>query len=59
MALLVLAFAGQNVSVDSGAGDDLWLRGGRPGRTCRALFDEEGKLAFDMDTLRVRGALVC
>jgi len=59
MALLVLAFAGQNVRVDSGAGGD-YRFGNRFGRHAAKLFDAEGKLAFDMDTLRVamRGVLV-
>lgn len=52
MALLVLAFAGQNVRVDSGAGGD-YRFGNRFGRHAAMLFDAEGKLAFDMDTLRV------
>jgi len=52
MALLVLAFAGQNVRVDSGAGGD-YRFGNRFGRHAANLFDAEGKLAFDMDTLRV------
>lgn len=52
MALLVLAFAGQNVRVDSGAGGD-YRFGNRFGRHAATLFDAEGKLAFDMDTLRV------
>jgi hypothetical protein len=52
MALLVLAFAGQNVRVDSGAGGD-YRFGNRFGRHAATLFDTEGKLAFDMDTLRV------
>ena len=52
MALLVLAFAGQNVRVDSGAGGEFrW--GSRFGRHAAELFDQEGKLAFDMDTLRI------
>ena len=59
LALLVLAFAGQNVRVDSGAGGD-FRSGGRFGRHAAALFDTEGKLAFDTDTLRVaaRGVLI-
>jgi ParB/RepB/Spo0J family partition protein len=59
MALLVLAFACQNVRVDSGAGGD-YRFGGRFGRHAAALFDAEGKLAFDTDTLRVaaRGVLI-
>ncbi|MGO8253464.1 ParB N-terminal domain-containing protein [Rhizobium ruizarguesonis] len=52
MALLVLAFAGQNVRVDSGA-DGTFYGGKRFSRHAVALFDEHGKLAFDQDTLRV------
>lgn len=52
MALLVLAFAGQNVRVDSGAGGDFRF-GNRFGRHAAALVNSDGKLAFDMDTLRV------
>ncbi len=59
LALLVLAFAGQNVRVDSGAGGD-FRYGARFGRHAAALFDAEGRFAFDTDTLRVaaRGVLV-
>ena len=59
LALLVLAFAGQNVRVDSGAGGD-YRYGSRFGRHAAALFDAEGKFAFDTDTLRIaaRGVLV-
>jgi ParB family chromosome partitioning protein len=59
LALLVVAFAGQNVRVDSGAGGDFRF-GGRFGRHAAALFDAEGKFAFDTDTLRVaaRGVLI-
>ncbi|MGO7028539.1 ParB N-terminal domain-containing protein [Rhizobium johnstonii] len=52
MALLVLAFAGQNVRVDSGA-DGTFYGGKRFSRHAVALFDEHGNLAFDQDTLRV------
>lgn len=52
MALLVLAFAGQNVRIDSGA-DGTFYGGKRFSRHAVALFDERGKLAFDQDTLRV------
>ncbi|NLR97288.1 ParB/RepB/Spo0J family partition protein [Rhizobium sp. P38BS-XIX] len=52
MALLVLAFAGQNVRVDSGA-DGAFYGGKRFSRHAVALFDEHGKLAFDQGTLRV------
>lgn len=52
MALLVLAFAGQNVRVDSGA-DGTFYGGKRFSRHVIGLFDEHGKLAFDQDSLRV------
>lgn len=52
MALMVLAFAGQNVRVDSGA-DGTFYGGKRFSRHAVGLFDENGKLAFDQDTLRI------
>ena len=52
MALMVLAFAGQNVRVDSGA-DGTFYGGKRFSRHAVGLFDQDGKLAFDQDTLRV------
>lgn len=59
LALLVLAFAGQNVRVDSGAGGDHGF-GRRMPRHAASLFDTEGKFAFDADTLRIaaRGVLI-
>ncbi len=59
LALLVLAFAGQNVRVDSGAGGDHGF-GRRMPRRAATLFDAEGKFAFDADTLRIaaRGVLI-
>lgn len=59
LALLVLAFAGQNVRVDSGAGGDHGF-GRRMPRHAAILFDAEGKFAFDAETLRVaaRGVLI-
>lgn len=59
MALLVLAFAGQNVRVDSGAGGTLY-GGARFGRHAARLFTGDGRLSFDMDTVRVvaRAALI-
>ncbi|ODT73922.1 MAG: plasmid partitioning protein [Pelagibacterium sp. SCN 63-17] len=59
LALLVLAFAGQNVRVDSGAGGDHGY-GRRFPRHAATLFDAEGKFAFDPETLRVaaRGVLI-
>ncbi|ODT48603.1 MAG: plasmid partitioning protein [Methylobacterium sp. SCN 67-24] len=59
LALLVLAFAGQNVRVDSGAGGDHGY-GRRMPRHAATLFDAEGKFAFDPETLRIaaRGVLI-
>ena len=59
MALLVLAFAGSNVRVDSGAGGALY-GGARFGRHAARLFTDDGRLSFDMDTIRVtaRAALI-
>lgn len=59
LALLVLAFAGQNVRVDSGAGGDHGF-GRRMPRHAGTLFDAEGKFAFDPETLRIaaRGVLI-
>jgi len=59
LALLVLAYAGQNVRVDSGAGGDHGY-GRRMPRHAAMLFDAEGRFAFDTDTLRIaaRGALI-
>ncbi|MCP4734322.1 MAG: plasmid partitioning protein, partial [Bosea sp.] len=52
MALLILAFTGQNVSVTTGAGG-VYYGHSRLARHVVALFDAEGHLACDMDTLRV------
>ncbi len=52
MALMVLAFAGQNVRADSGA-DGTFYGGKRFSRHAVALFDQHGKLTFDQDTLRI------
>lgn len=59
MALLVLAFAGQNVRVDSGAEGGLY-GAERFGRHAARLLAEDGRLSFDMDTVRVaaRAALI-
>ncbi|MBC7152301.1 MAG: ParB/RepB/Spo0J family partition protein [Rhizobium sp.] len=51
MALLVLAFAGQNVRVDSGANDTVFGPK-RFRRHAARLFSEDGKLAFDTETVR-------
>lgn len=53
MALLVLAFAGQNVTVASGARDISYYGAAGLGEHAARLFDQDGKLKFDMDTLRV------
>jgi ParB family chromosome partitioning protein len=52
MALLVLAFAGLNIRVSLGSGDDLSSTK-RIARHAVRLFDANGKFSFDMDTLRV------
>ncbi|NSY46797.1 ParB N-terminal domain-containing protein [Agrobacterium tumefaciens] len=52
MALLVLAFAGLNVRVDSGASDTV-IGPKRFKRHAARLIGEDGKLAFDGETLRV------
>jgi len=52
MALLVLAFTSQNVRVDSGAEGTVYA-GKRFTRHAVTLFDENGKLNPDRDTLRV------
>ena len=59
MALLVLALAGRNVSIQSGASDDVY-GDARMERHAVRLVSEAGQLAFDMDTLRAaaRAALV-
>ncbi|PRD43532.1 plasmid partitioning protein [Phyllobacterium phragmitis] len=53
MALLVLAFAGQNVTVASGTRDMSYYGSARLGEHSVSLFNQEGKLEFDMDTLRI------
>ena len=59
MALLVLALAGRNISVQSGASDGVYGFA-RMERHAVQLVDGDGKLAFDRDTLRVaaRSALI-
>jgi len=52
MALLVLAFAGLNVRVDSGATDTVF-GSRRFKRHAARLIGEDGKLAFDGETLRI------
>ncbi|MFC5384685.1 ParB N-terminal domain-containing protein [Aquamicrobium segne] len=60
MALLVLAFAGQNVSVASGTRDVSYYGAAGLGEHAARLFDQDGKLEFDMETLRaaVRSLLI-
>ncbi|MGV2113754.1 ParB N-terminal domain-containing protein [Agrobacterium salinitolerans] len=52
IALLVLGFAGMNVRVDSGANDNVFGPK-RFKRHAARLIGEDGKLAFDTETLRV------
>jgi ParB family chromosome partitioning protein len=52
MALLVLAFAGLNVRIDSGANDNVF-GSKRFKRHAARLIGEDGKLTFDRETLRV------
>ena len=52
MALLVIAFAGNNVRVDTGAGNSISFRN-RIAPLAASLVDETGKLSFDMDGLRI------
>jgi len=53
MALLVLAFAGMNVTVASGTRDISYFGSASLGEHAFKLFNQEGTLEFDMDTLRV------
>lgn len=59
MALLILAFAGTNVTVHSPSADNM-TGTRRFNRHAAMLLDANGKLAFDMDTLRIaaRSALI-
>jgi ParB/RepB/Spo0J family partition protein len=59
MALLVLALAGKNVSVQSGSSDDVYGLA-RMERHAARLVGESGELAFDIETLRAatRAALI-
>lgn len=52
MALLVIAFAGQNVRVDTGSGNTGSFRS-QIASHAATLVDETGNLAFDPETLRV------
>ncbi|WP_037155769.1 ParB N-terminal domain-containing protein [Rhizobium freirei] len=52
MALLILAFVGLNVRVDSGATGAVYGTK-RFARHAASLLDAEGKLSFEMDTLRI------
>ena len=51
MALLVLAFAGRNISIASGSGDDIYGYA-RMDRHAVRLIGEDGKLGFDRETLQ-------
>lgn len=53
MALLVLAFAGMNVSVTSGASGASPYGSADLGGHAARLFNAEGAFVFDMDTLRI------
>lgn len=53
MALLVLAFAGQNVTVASANRDISYYGTAKLAEHAVPLFNQEGKLEFDMDTLRI------
>ena len=59
MALLVLALAGRNVSIQSGAGGEIY-GAARMERHAVRLVGDAGQLVFEMDTLRTaaRGALI-
>ncbi|WLS01165.1 ParB N-terminal domain-containing protein [Shinella sumterensis] len=59
MALLILAFAGANVNVQSPSSNGMYGTN-RFNRHAAMLLDENGKLDFDVDTLRVaaRSALI-
>ncbi|MCY0150782.1 ParB/RepB/Spo0J family partition protein [Hoeflea sp. G2-23] len=52
MALLVIAFAGQNVRVDTGSGNTGSFRS-QIAPHAATLVDKAGNLAFDKDTLRI------
>lgn len=52
LALLVLAFAGQNVSVTSGARDASPYGSAKLDRHAARLIDQEGKLGYDRETLQ-------
>lgn len=52
MALLVMAFAGTNVRVDSGASDTVFGPK-RFQRHVARLYSADGRLSFDMDSVRV------
>ncbi|WP_127524540.1 ParB/RepB/Spo0J family partition protein [Mesorhizobium sp. Z1-4] len=52
MALLVIAFAGQNVRVDSGSGNTGSFRS-QIAPHAATLVDQSGNLTFDQDTLRI------
>ena len=52
MALLILAFTGQNVSVTTGS-SGIYCGSNKLAKHAVVLFNAEGKLDFDMETLRV------
>ncbi|MDK1482336.1 plasmid partitioning protein, partial [Sinorhizobium sp. 6-117] len=57
MALLVMAFAGTNVRVDSGANDTVFGPK-RFQRHVARLYSADGRLSFDMDNVRVSARAV-
>ncbi len=59
MALLVLGLAGRNISIQSGASDDIYGFA-RMDRHATRLVGDDGKLFYDMETLRIaaRSALI-
>ena len=59
MALLVLGLAGRNITIQSGASDDIYGFAGMDRHAVR-LVGDDGKLFYDMETLRAaaRSALI-
>ncbi|HQS45138.1 MAG: plasmid partitioning protein [Rhizobiales bacterium 24-66-13] len=59
MALLVISLAGRNITIQSGASDDIYGFA-RMDRHAARLVGDDGKLFYDMETLRIaaRSALI-
>lgn len=59
MALLVISLAGRNITIQSGASDDIYGFA-RMDRHAARLVGDDGKLLYDMETLRItaRSALI-